>query len=482
MKGRHSKEGEKRKRQRATSRVLVLDCDIARREQIATIITRDGARIADFASSPSGLQLAVVALDDGTTLHEGALVAVRKFHRLGVNVICYSDGALGWSLAMRCAPLLSGAEELLDSAQPGFLEEFERVFADALQELEALRQAEQVISAAMRAFGLIGEAPNMRALFRTVFRIGKLSDVPVLLTGETGTGKGLLAAALHRLDPKRSDGPFVALNCGAVSAGLAESELFGHRRGAFTGADRDRKGLFRAAEGGMIFLDEIGDLTPALQGKLLRVLEERRVLSVGEEAEVAVNVRIIAATNRDLVQMVSEDTFRADLFHRINILPIAVPPLRERPGDIPRLVSHFVEKYRALWGDPGLSASEEFVESLESLEMPGNVRQLEHIVCQALLRGVPGRPLRLRDLPPEVWQQLVGATDAEAIPAESTSPGRMTLELGDGRLNGFIGRCEKLLLVHALRETQGNQSQTARLLGITPRSVYNKVRKYQLNA
>ena len=174
----------------------------------------------------------------------------------------------------------------------------------------------------------------MTDVFRSIIRFSTLSDLPVLIVGETGTGKEGLARALHRLDPKRKEGPFVAVNCGAIAAPLAESEFFGHRRGAFTGADRDRKGLVRSAEGGVLFLDEIGELEAALQAKLLRVLQESRVLGVGEDRDIQVNVRVVAATNRDLDQMGQQSRFRADLFHRLNVLSIRVPPLSERADDL----------------------------------------------------------------------------------------------------------------------------------------------------
>ena len=176
----------------------------------------------------------------------------------------------------------------------------------------------------------------MTDVFRSIIRFSTLSDLPVLIVGETGTGKEGLARALHRLDPKRKEGPFVAVNCGAIAAPLAESEFFGHRRGAFTGADRDRKGLVRSAEGGVLFLDEIGELDAALQAKLLRVLQESRVLGVGEDRDIQVNVRVVAATNRDLDQMGQQSRFRADLFHRLNVLSIRVPPLSERADDLAR--------------------------------------------------------------------------------------------------------------------------------------------------
>ena len=188
---------------------------------------------------------------------------------------------------------------------------------------EAKKQEEaQQITSVMRDMGMVGSSTAMMHVFRSVIRFSTLSDLPVLIAGETGTGKEGLARALHRLDPKRRGGPFVAVNCGAIAASLAESEFFGHRRGAFTGADRDRKGLIRSAEGGVLFLDEIGELDAALQAKLLRVLQESRVLGVGEDRDIKVDVRVVAATNRDLDQMGQQSRFRADLFHRLNVLSI----------------------------------------------------------------------------------------------------------------------------------------------------------------
>jgi transcriptional regulator with PAS, ATPase and Fis domain len=315
-----------------------------------------------------------------------------------------------------------------------------------------------------------------------------------LVTGETGTGKELLAQAIHRFDPKRRHGPFVALNCGAISPGLAESELFGHRRGAFTSADRDRKGLIRAAHDGVLFLDEIGELDLALQTKLLRFLQEGRVLGVGDDREVPVSIRVIAATNRNLEEMVRERTFRSDLFHRLNVLSIHVPPLRERPADIAALVGHFLRKYGNLRGDPPPSVSDEFVAALAEDELPGNARQVENLVRRAIVHKDDEGPLALVDLPREIWERASQrGADAADVARHAHSPPR-EVEAGDATaylsrvlaLNGWnlsraLASCERSLVEVALEAAHGNQSQTARLLGITPRSVYNKIRKHQLS-
>jgi transcriptional regulator with GAF, ATPase, and Fis domain len=333
----------------------------------------------------------------------------------------------------------------------------------------------------------------MMAVARLVVRVSSLGNLPVLLSGETGTGKELLAQAIHALDPKRCQGPFVPLNCAALPPELAEAELFGHRRGAFTGAEHERKGLFRAAEGGVIFLDEIAELRLELQAKLLRVLQENRLLVLGEDRETSVNVRLLAATNQNLCERVAQGAFRSDLFHRLNVIPIHVPPLRERPGDVEVLVLHFLQKYREL--NPACSrlVAPEFLEGLQCTGLPGNVRQLENIVRQAIARKENDAPLGLADLPQDLWEELStratppNATDKPKIGAESPATAPVTenpsfplrlLEQYSWNLPRSVRHFERMLLELALNRTHGNQSETARLLGVTPRSIYNKLHQY----
>ena len=288
----------------------------------------------------------------------------------------------------------------------GFSQELQRiltgVFAQRTRELVEKERIHEL----MRTFGIVGESDAIDVAFRQVLRVGNFSDLAVLITGESGTGKELMAHAIHQLDPKRCAGPFVAINCGAISPGLAESELFGHSRGAFTGADRDRKGLVRAAEGGVLFLDEIGELGGDLQAKLLRVLQDNCVLSVGTDHDVDVNVRVIAATNRNLELMMERGQFREDLFHRLNMLSVHLPPLRERVADLKPLINNFLTKYRSVAISGTSSVDHDFLEALAQLELPGNVRQLENIVRRAVLNKMDNTPLSLSDFPPEIWRQL----------------------------------------------------------------------------
>src|SRR5215831_6677459 len=391
----------------APGTILLWDPQPARLQTVSRIIAACGAQpcwlseafTIPHAGHPCHCPLVVVALGGYPPPDQPTLAHIRRLRQHGCSVIGYDDGAQAWPLRVRCQVLLAGASWVLDSTQAGFAEELRRLLEQLLQ-AEARRQEEEHrVKHMMQTLGSVGESPAMMAVFHTVLRISPLSDLPVLISGETGTGKGLLAHAIHQLDRKRCQGPFLALNCSALSPGLAESELFGHRRGAFTGADRDRKGLFRAAEGGVLFLDEIGELDHALQAKLLRVLQEHRVLGIGDDHEVAVNVRIIAATNRSLDAMVQQRTFRADLFHRLHVLAIHIPPLRERPADLKPLIEHFLEKYQGLRPTGALSADPEFIEALTQLQLPGNARQLENLVRWALIHKNDDTSLTLRDLP-----------------------------------------------------------------------------------
>jgi DNA-binding NtrC family response regulator len=480
--------------------VLVWDQDPHRVERVSTVVAGCGGRAIappppsrtfDAGEVGAWASVALVSLGAGAP-GVAALEVIQRLAGKHVRVISYGERANFWSLGARCRALLAGACAVLDSEAPGFLQELQAKLAHLLSTEAAQRRETEQVRRLFHDAGIAGDSDAMLAIFHRTVRISGLSDLHTLITGETGTGKELLAEAIHRFDRKRCASPFVALNCGAISAGLAESELFGHRRGAFTGADRDRKGLFRAAQDGVLFLDEIGELDLALQTKLLRVLQEGRVLGVGDDREVPVNVRVIAATNRNLEAMVRERTFRADLFHRLNVLSIHVPPLRDRPADIAALVRHFLGKHGHLRGNSPPSASDEFVAALAEDDLPGNARQVENLVRSAIVHKDDEGPLALIDLPREIWERVSrrgAAADAagahfpsrDADEIQATSYLSSVLALNDWNLSRALASCERSLVEVALEEAHGNQSQTARLLGITPRSVYNKIRKHQLS-
>jgi DNA-binding NtrC family response regulator len=487
--------------------ILLCDPQSSRRQVVGRLIAECGVRLRcskEVSAIPhiehSGVcTFAVVALGACPSPDDIGLEAIRGLKRRGVRVLCYEDGAQAWPLSIRCRLLLAGSLWLLDSTKVEFAGELRGLLEQLLQ-AEADRQEEtENVKRVMKQLGSVGESQAIMAVFQTVCRVSSLSDLPILITGETGTGKELLAHAIHQLDLKRRQGPFVALNCSAISPGLAESELFGHRRGAFTGADRDRKGLIRSAEGGVLFLDEIGELDESLQAKFLRVLQENRVLGVGEDREVAVSVRMIAATNRNLDAMVQQGGFRADLFHRLHVLALHIPPLRERPTDLKPLIEHFLKKYRVLKPTGPLSVDADFIAALTQVELPGNARQLENLVQWALVNKDDDTPLQLRDLPLDIWQQLSEQKTSlvQSEPAREGKDSRQStpearqqampssilslLDLNGWNLSRSLEHCERLFVEAALHKAHGNQSETARLLGITPRSVYNKLHKHQLH-
>lgn len=462
--------------------IAIADDDVRRRALACALVEEAGATAR--ACPPESLMqdagrpcAALLALDACEPPLAPAHLARLRQTRLPCLV--YAAGAGSWPVARRCEFLLAGAVALLDSSSPHFFSELQAHLRQIVEQDRERAAADERSAAAMGQLGIAGRSRAMLDIFRTVLRVSRLSDLPVLLTGETGAGKEVIARAIHSLDPRRSSGPMVAVNCGAIPASLAESELFGHRKGAFTGAEQNRKGLFRAAHGGTLFLDEVNELDPSTQTRLLRVIQDSRVTAVGEETAVAVDLRLIAATNRDLAELVREDAFRADLYHRLNVLAIRIPPLRERTEDIEPLIRHFLARYGSAAGGRPRDPSPEFVEALVRHPLPGNVRQLENLIRWVLANHEGRGPLLLSDLPPEIWAGLAAAPDARPA-AESPSFFEEILARFDGNLARSLGYCERHLLDAALRRAGGNQTQAARLTGLTPRSIYNKIRKHRL--
>jgi transcriptional regulator with GAF, ATPase, and Fis domain len=409
------------------------------------------------------------------------LTLIQEFHNHGSRVICCIPGLSGQSLAERCKLLLAGANEILD--------EHDSLFADNLRSTVETLAAEECqrfaelhrIKALMSDAGIAGSSAALIEVFRSLERLAPFSDLPVLIIGETGTGKELFARAVYNLDPRRRAGPFVAINCASLPDGLSESELFGFRRGAFTGADRDRAGAFRSAHQGVLFLDEVGELSAAAQTKLLRVLQTSRVVPLGDDREIEVDIRVVAATNRDLEAMVKNGTFRDDLFHRLNVLRLSLPPLRERPEDIAPLAEHFAAKYRHLSQGTPMRFTPDFVEAIQSTSLPGNVRQLENLIRKALLSTERASALSLQHLPRDLWNELASRskhTTARADEKPRTSFrefAKQHLEKNGWNLTRSVEQFERELVDIALEEANGNQSEAARRLGITARSVYNKL-------
>jgi len=336
-----------------------------------------------------------------------------------------------------------------------------------VREREALLEENKALIQGQRTRGklgnIIGRSARMLSLYQMIETVAQVQST-VLVTGESGTGKELVARAIHDTSP-RAERPFVSVNCGAFTETLLESELFGYVKGSFTGANTNRKGLFEAANSGTIFLDEIGEMSSAMQVKLLRVLQERKVRPVGATEETNVDTRVIAATNRDLASMVSNATFREDLYYRISVIPIELPPLRERSEDISELANHFVDKFCAPTGRK-LGVSENAMRLLERYSWPGNVRELEHTIerAVALERTPMIEPERL----PEKINNYNPYRVAEAMefPEEGIN------------ITAHLDQLEKSYLVEALRRTSGNQTNAAELLKLSVRSLRHLLDKH----
>lgn len=314
---------------------------------------------------------------------------------------------------------------------------------------------------------IIGNSDKMQAVFQMIETVAEVQST-VLVTGESGTGKELVARAIHDLSP-RAEKPFISINCGAFTETLLESELFGYMKGSFTGANMNRKGLFEAAHKGTIFLDEIGEMSPAMQVKLLRVLQEKRVRPVGAHEEISIDARVIAATNRDLQAMTKDGSFREDLFYRISVIPIALPPLRERKEDIAQLVSHFVQKFCEQTGKH-LSISPKAAQMLENYAWHGNVRELEHTIERAVALE------RTEEIQPERLPAHISNYNPVRINAE--------FHLPDEGLDfiAHIENLEKTYIVEALRKTGGSQTKSAELLQIPVRSFRHLLDKHGIRS
>ncbi len=313
---------------------------------------------------------------------------------------------------------------------------------------------------------LIGDHPVMEKMARVVRKVAA-TDATILILGESGTGKDLVARAVHA-QSERAQASFVPVNCGAIPAELLESEMFGHERGAFTGASAPRSGLFPLAHGGTIFLDEVSEMSPALQVKLLRVLQDREVRPVGGDHIVRVDVRVVAASNRNLASEVAAGRFREDLFYRLNVIPVTIPALRERRSDVPLLVRHFLEQHGRGRRGRSLSVSDAAMVHLWEYDWPGNVRELENLV-ERLAVLADGPVIDVDDLPPAI----------RAFAATRTAM-RVTLDADGLDLNAAVEEFEHRLIAEALLRTRGNKQAAAKLLGLKRTTLLAKLQRYAL--
>jgi two-component system, NtrC family, response regulator PilR len=361
-----------------------------------------------------------------------------------------------------------GAEDLLIKDAGFDVEELKIQVAKVLEK-KHLRQENDLLKRELRQRNsmdnIVGRSPLMQAVYQMIETVAATAST-VLITGESGTGKELAARAIHNMSP-RVGAPFVSINCGAFTETLLESELFGYMKGSFTGAVANRKGLFEAAEGGTIFLDEIGETTPSMQVKLLRVLQERTIRRVGGIEEIAVDCRVVAATNRDLSRMVEDGTFRNDLFYRISVIPIELPPLRARGVDIPDLVRHFLEKYSAQAGRPTLNISEETIRYLDSYDWPGNVRELENTIERAVALERTGN-IEPERLPERILKYKPRTITDVDLPEEGF------------HLEAYLSQLERDYIIRALQRTSGNQTRAAEILNMSVRSLRHLLDKHKI--
>jgi anti-anti-sigma factor len=500
--------GGERRAHEPENPVLLFDEDRARSEMLAAALAPEFAvtRVDDMETLKSHCekerQAAVIllltrrtsAVSDRRTSSE-VWQFIRSQAGQRTVMLCAARDALsreaGYGL------VAAGVSKIIDEDSPRFVDDV-RQSLRRLRGRQLSRAEESGLKETFAAHGLISHSASMWEVFRSAVHASEFDDLPVLILGETGTGKEVLARAIHALDRNRGHKPFVAINCAGISKALSESDLFGHARGAFTGADSARLGMFRSAHGGTLVLDEIGDLDRELQPKLLRVLQERRLVPVGEDCEHSVDVRVIAATNRPLEQMVAAGEFRADLYERLNVLCIRIPPLRERPEDIEVQARHFLALYQSGKSEPLADFSEEALEALRLLSWGGNTRQLQNLVRETLARKPEGPVIELEDLPrwvveslstpgskPSVALSLNAARESSERETEEASPMENLLNALADRayreglpLSAAVDRFERSLLHLALERNNGNRTQAAERLGMSRKGLLKKLKRH----
>ena len=455
--------------------VLIVDDEPNIRRMVGALLAAEGYDVRDAANGATGLAL-VEAVEPDVALIDlmmpgdmdglGLLARLRE-RRPDLPVVMMS-GRAALADAVRATRL--GAFTFLE--KPLTPEGVLLALASAF-ELRQARRAAQALREDLGISGeMIGDSPVMRDVRALIARIGP-TDARVLITGESGTGKELVAAGLHLASPRR-DRPFVRVNCAAIPRDLVESEMFGHERGAFTGATERRIGRFELAHTGTLFLDEVGDLGSEAQAKLLRAIEANEIERVGGVKPIRINVRILAATNKDLTRAVAEGAFREDLFFRLNVIPIVLPTLRDRPGDLPALVRHFASRHRSRTGSPLVSWREDAVAALSAYRWPGNVRELANVVerLAILHAGVEMTAREVREVLPSIGADSATLDD---YTHDALGDGEHPLPLSDA-LDGY----ERRLISAALAQSDGNVAEAARRLQTDRPNLYRRMRRLGL--
>ncbi|GIX07965.1 MAG: acetoacetate metabolism regulatory protein AtoC [Candidatus Poribacteria bacterium] len=447
---------------RVAQRVLLVDDDPLVRESLAETLRRRGFQVTEADNGQEALSLLQKEAF-------GAVVTDVRMPKLnGIELLrrIKSEYPLTEVIVMTAFGEIADAKECMRLGAWDYLEK-------PVKGPELVHKLQEALGLGpQRPAGLdeiVTGDPRMLRLLEMLDQIGQ-SSASVLLSGESGTGKEVFARAIHKRSP-RAQGPFVAVNCAALPEELLESELFGHEKGAFTGAIATRKGKFELAHGGTLLLDEISEMPIPLQAKLLRAIQEREIDRVGGTRPIRVDVRIIATTNRDLTEMIRKGSFREDLYYRLCVIPLTLPPLRERRGDIPLLARHFLREFAAQNGKKITDFTDAAMEWLENHPWPGNVRQLRNTIERAVVFA-RGPRIELRDLRPEIL---------DATLQETPEPEAETTERSvrvDVRVGMTAYEAERRLILQTLEECGGNKTRAAEILGITPRTIRNKLKEY----
>src|SRR6266481_1967260 len=452
------------------AKILIVDDERSIRELLEIFLKKEGFNVTSAANAPEGLAQVKsadfdVIISDIKMGEMSGIDLLRELRDTGFNGQFILLTAFA-SAETAIQALKMGAFDYVLKTE-NFMEELKLIVLNAL-ESRRLREENTYLKREFRKVhgmgNLIGKSKKMQELFKMI-EVVSATNSTVLITGESGTGKELVAKAIH-LNSPRAEQAFVSVNCGAFTESLLESELFGYMRGAFTGAAANKKGLFEVADKGTIFLDEVGDTGLAMQVKLLRVLQERKLRRVGGTEEIPIDVRIIAATNRDLSEMVAENQFREDLFYRISVIPLELPALRHRRDDIPILADHFLARLNASMGKKIERISDEALKKLESHEWPGNVRELENALERAFILETSSE-LSAQHLPESV------STNTRMRPMTNFPDEGFDLEI-------YVESLQKGFLEEALRRTNGVQVKAAELLRMSYRSFRHYMQKYNI--
>ena len=442
-------------------RILVVDDEAAARSALAELLRAEGYEVetagdAFKALGRLGEFTPELVLSDLNMPGMDGVELLRKLKEYSVELPVVLMTAFG-GVETAVTAMRDGATDYL--TKPLNTDELLIVLARCLESAKLRREASELrrrLDDRYSFESIVGSSPEMQLVFKTVAQIAS-SRATVLVTGESGTGKELVAAAIHQHSP-RAGGPFVKLHCAALAENLLESELFGHERGAYTGADRKREGRFELAHGGTLFLDEIGEISLGTQVKLLRVLQEREFERVGGSQTLRVDVRVIVATNRDLKQMVSAGKFREDLFYRLNVINLTLPSLRQRPSDVPALAMHFLKRYATENGKAVSRISDEALNQIASYTWPGNVRELENVIERAVVLA-DGDSIEVAHLPAELGVAL-RRSGAPAIPGAS------------------MDELERYAILKTMESVGGSTSRAAEMLGVSVRKIQYKLQEY----